>query len=151
MTPYILHSNFFARLGPICFSIFDIVLVVQPVLVSVGRRQSFKRCAYHVYISRLIRSYQSVEKKSWPPSANQSKLNEGKMSGTTAFNDPRVLKTDINNVTSVSAHGVVAGGNLHEARPGTLQNNKPLQDQRASTSYGIYPQQKQVIMSIWLH
>eukprot|EP00268_Persea_americana_P066330 TRINITY_DN9004_c0_g1_i5.p1 TRINITY_DN9004_c0_g1~~TRINITY_DN9004_c0_g1_i5.p1 ORF type:complete len:728 (-),score=198.73 TRINITY_DN9004_c0_g1_i5:359-2542(-) len=115
----------------------------KPVLVSVGRRQSFKRCAYHVYISRLIRSYQSVEKKSWPPSANQSKLNEGKMSGTTAFNDPRVLKTDINNVTSVSAHGVVAGRNLHEARPGTLQNNKPLQDQRASTSYGIYPQQKQ--------
>lgn len=150
MTPYILHLNFFARLVSICFCIFDIVLVVQPVLVSVGRRQSFKRSAYHVYISRLIRSYQSVEKKNWPPSVIQSKLNEGKMSGTTSFNEPSVLKTDVNNVMSISAHGVVAGRNLHEERLGTL-NDKPLQDQGASTSYGIYPQQKQVIMSIWLH
>lgn len=132
------------------FSIFDIVLVLQPALVSVGRSQSFKRCAYHVYISHLIRSYQSVEKKNRPPSVNQSKFNEGKTSGITSSNEPTVVKTDINNVMSIGTHGVVADKKWHDARLGTLQNNKLLQDQQVSTSSGIYPQQKQVVMPLWL-
>lgn len=102
-----------------------------------------KRCASHVYLSRLIRVYQSMEKSSTcAPSVDQSKL-KGVESGITTSSNQTRAKTVLSNVTSVAAHGLMTDRNLHEARIGTQQDNRLLQDQQASTSSGIYHPQNQ--------
>ncbi|XXG66131.1 hypothetical protein AAC387_Pa05g3672 [Persea americana] len=112
-------------------------------LVSIGRKQSLKRCASHVYLSRLIRVYQSMEKSSTcAPSVDQSKL-KGVESGITTSSNQTRAKTVLSNVTSVAAHGLMTDRDLHEARIGTQQDNRLLQDQQASTSSGIYHPQNQ--------
>lgn len=102
-----------------------------------------KRCALHVHISRLIHVYQGMEKKSsCPPSSDQSKL-KGVEFGIATPSNQTPVKTGVSNVKSVAAHGLVADSNLHEARTGTLQDNRLLQDQQASTSSGICHPQNQ--------
>ncbi|XP_058098826.1 uncharacterized protein LOC131243470 isoform X2 [Magnolia sinica] len=115
------------------------VLAVKLPPVTVKKSQSWKRCATHMHISRLICAYQSTEKKSrCALPDNHPKPKEGARSGVI------MLKNGLNNILSAGANSLVAERNSsHEARIGIRQDNRFLQDQQSSTSSGVYAQQKQ--------
>eukprot|EP00262_Sarcandra_glabra_P012072 TRINITY_DN3028_c0_g2_i1.p1 TRINITY_DN3028_c0_g2~~TRINITY_DN3028_c0_g2_i1.p1 ORF type:complete len:379 (+),score=74.07 TRINITY_DN3028_c0_g2_i1:1-1137(+) len=115
--------------------------------VAVDKRRSWKRCASHVYITHLIRAYQSTEKNSrWPLPASQvsqSKLKEGTKSGITVANDMTAMRNAPNDIIASSTNGSVVERNSHEARIGILNDKRLLPDQQTSTASGMYAQQKQ--------
>ncbi|XP_058098827.1 uncharacterized protein LOC131243470 isoform X3 [Magnolia sinica] len=120
------------------------VLAVKLPPVTVKKSQSWKRCATHMHISRLICAYQSTEKKSrCALPDNHPKPKEGARSGVI------MLKNGLNNILSAGANSLVAERNSsHEARIGIRQDNRFLQDQQSSTSSGVYAQQKQVQLQL---
>ncbi|XP_077246532.1 uncharacterized protein LOC143886449 isoform X2 [Tasmannia lanceolata] len=116
---------------------------LTPPAVSVGRRPSWKRCTTHVCISRLISSYQSGEKKWWQTPANLSRLNEGAKFSVTSTNKLTGLKNSVDNIISTGTKSLAVERNPHEARIGFLQDNRLLQDRRASAITGNNAKQKQ--------
>ncbi|PIA55496.1 hypothetical protein AQUCO_00700058v1 [Aquilegia coerulea] len=81
---------------------------VKPVIVD--QKQSRKRCATHMYISRLIQAYQSAEKKpKWPVHPTHLNLNERTRFGVMTTNDLIGRRTDLDRVMSLESTNVLNG------------------------------------------
>ncbi|KAK9136461.1 hypothetical protein Syun_015791 [Stephania yunnanensis] len=108
--------------------------------VKVKRGNSWKRCATHVYISQLIKSYQTKEEKSkWPVPFSRNKLNEKPSLAHTTTCGPTGQAQSPNGVipmgviSSLNAAALVADAN-------GLSQGKLFQTERSvlSTSSAMY-------------
>ncbi|OVA18572.1 hypothetical protein BVC80_1831g109 [Macleaya cordata] len=108
---------------------------VNPVMID--RKQSLKKCATHVYISRLIQLHQASEKKPrWPVPPDQIKPNGEKL-GATAANSQNGLRNGLHGLISVDdknglngvitiggSNGSDAGKNMNEVRSGIVKDKQ---------------------------
>ncbi|CAK9148284.1 unnamed protein product [Ilex paraguariensis] len=117
--------------------------------VSVNGKKSCKRGSAHVYISHLIKAFQTTERKdSVPMRPTQLIADEGSKQGAViAVNNPNGVKNGFNGV--VANRSIVCAAaekNPSEVRNAILLHKKLLQDQRqASTISGLYNPNKQSI------
>lgn len=132
-----------------CFKYLIHTQLSTQVLKVAVNGNSWKRCATHVYISRLIQILQMPEnQESLTLQPNQMKPpQEGSKLG---------VLTEINNFDGVtnSLNGIVSpnnqfnstsGRNSNEAKSGILQHQRLHRDQhQAALASGLYPSQKQV-------
>ncbi|XP_068646634.1 uncharacterized protein [Aristolochia californica] len=122
----------------------DVLMAKLPQALA-DKRPSWKRCATHVYISRLIHGYQGSEKKNkWalPLSTNESKPNDGaKQVVSASITELPSLKTGTYDIVSSGTDVLAVEKNLQDGR--VRQDNRLLQDQQASatsSSYGLHKQ-----------
>nr|DAD41164.1 TPA_asm: hypothetical protein HUJ06_015487 [Nelumbo nucifera] len=104
------------------------VLTEKALPGIVDRRKSWKKCAAHVYISRLIRAYQNAEKSvRFPVLPDQLKVKEETRSGG--------VRNGLSGATTSSSntYSYAAGKSLNEALNG-IQPDKMLQQDQQQTS-----------------
>ncbi|KAK9108722.1 hypothetical protein Sjap_016782 [Stephania japonica] len=99
-------------------SFTNIFVKEQDQQVKVKRGTSWKRCVTHVYISQLIKSYQTKEEKSkWPVPSSQNKQNEKSSLATTCGPTGQALSLNavipMGVVSSPNAAAMVAGADGH--------------------------------------
>lgn len=127
---------------------------MQDSRVEVGRKNSgkkkneWKRCSAHVYISRLIKVFQITEGKDWlpiqPTTPDQLTTNEGSKQEQEAL---LAANNIIHEKMNSSLNGVEADRSSNEVRNAILLHKRLLQDQnqkQVPTTSGPYTSQKQV-------
>ncbi|KAM7517263.1 hypothetical protein LguiA_006846 [Lonicera macranthoides] len=129
------------------------VLTERDSRVEMGRKNSgkkkneWKRCSAHVYISHLIKVFQIKEGKDslpvQPTTPDQLTTNEGSMQEQEA---PLAANNIIHEKMNSSLNGVEADGSSNEVRNAILLHKRLLQDQnqkQVPTTSGLYTSQKQ--------
>lgn len=130
---------------------------MQDSRVELGRKNSgkkkneWKRCSAHVYISRLIKVFQIKEEKDSLPvqpttTPDQLTTNEGSMQEQEAL---LAVNNIIHEKINSSLNGVEADRSSNEVRNAILLHKRLLQDQnqkQVPTTSGPYTSQKQVML-----
>ncbi|XP_057973141.1 uncharacterized protein LOC131161411 [Malania oleifera] len=113
--------------------------------VTGDRRMPWKRCATHVYISRLIQALKVSDRKDRSPiQLNELKTNEGPNQvhmGTSCLNRVKDGLQGVGFYCSIA--GSTAEENQNEARTGILLHKRLHTDQQHATASGVYASQKQ--------
>lgn len=120
---------------------------MQDSQVPLDLRKSFKRCAAHVYISRLIKVLQTAAKGDRVSShPSQSSSPDGvKQEPRIIQNSPTGKVNDIHEIVSTGSVASTAEKNPTEVRNAILLHKRLLQDQQqASATSGFNSLVKQV-------
>lgn len=122
-------------------------LIMQDSQVPLELRKSFKRCAAHVYISRLTKGLQtSMRGDTVSSHPSQSSPPDGvKQEPPIIQNSPTVKVNDMHGIVSTGNVASTVEKNPTEVRNAILLHQRLLQDQQqASTTSGFNSLAKQV-------
>ncbi|ERN12822.1 myb-like protein AA isoform X2 [Amborella trichopoda] len=93
----------------------------KPPLFSPQTRQSWKRCAAHVYISRLIDGYQKMENLSWAVTVGPMRVHLNQSKSFTQSKPPPLTR---NNISEPSVQGNFLGEKSSSISNGSAQKKK---------------------------